>query len=149
MRTSSAWRALLHLQDMRFKGDISGLDELLEQIDDEYFSVISEVGRDATRNAKNQKTFQNRTGNLANANGGCVVRKGKIIDMWVETDGAHPDAVRNTENLLIYSEKPKDGLYLANGMNYASYVESRGFEVILTNGVLFAERNIKKKLNIG
>lgn len=69
--------------------------------------------------------------------------------MWVETDGAHPDAVRNTENLLIYSEKTKDGLYLANGMNYASYVESRGFEVILTNGVLFAERNIKKKLNIG
>lgn len=79
MRTPSAWRALLHLQDMRFKGDISGLDELLEQIDDEYFSVLSEVGRAATRNAKNQKTFQNRTGNLANANGGCVVRRVKLL----------------------------------------------------------------------
>ena len=110
---------------MRFKGDISGLDELQERIDDAYFSVLSEVGRNATRNAKNQKTFQNRTGNLANANGGCVVRNGQI-----------------------YSEKPKDGLYLANGMEYASYVESKGFEVILTNGVLFAERNINKKLNI-
>lgn len=133
---------------MRFKGDISGLDELQERIDDAYFSVLSEVGRNATRNAKNQKTFQNRTGNLANANGGCVVRNGQIVDLWVETDGSHPDAVKKTENLLIYSEKPKDGLYLANGMEYASYVESKGFEVILTNGVLFAERNINKKLNI-
>ena len=133
---------------MRFKGDISGLDALQERIDDAYFSVLSEVGRDATRNAKNQKTFQNRTGNLANANGGCVVRNGRIVDMWVETDGSHPDAVRKTENMLIYSEKPKDGLYLANGMEYASYVESKGFEQLLTNGVVFAERKINKKLNI-
>lgn len=133
---------------MKFKGDISGLDDLLEQIEDAYFSALSEVGRDATRNAKKQKTFQNRTGNLANANGGCVVRNGRIVDIWVETDGSHPDAVKKTENLLIYSEKPKDGLYLANGMEYASYVESKGFEVLLNNGVLFAERNINKKLNI-
>lgn len=133
---------------MRITGDISGLDEFNDMIDDAYFAVLSQVGRDATKNAKRQKTYQRRTGNLENANGGCVVRNGRIIDMWVETDNAHPQAVERTENLLIYSEKPKDGLYLANGMEYASFVESKGFAVILSNGVLFAERNIKKKLNI-
>lgn len=131
---------------MEFRGDISGLDELSKSIDDKYYKVLSQVGRDATRNAKSNKTYMNRTGNLNNANGGCVVRNGKIIDMWVESDGAHPEAVKNTENLLIYASKGKDGLYLANGQPYASYVESRGFEVIMTNGVLYASKQIKKKL---
>lgn len=131
---------------MEFKGDISGLNELLESIDEEHFKTLSQIGRNATRNAKINKTYENRTGNLNNANGGCVVRNGRIIDIWVESDGSHPEAVKNTENLLIYSEKPKDGLYLANGQPYASFVESKGFEVILTNGVLYAGRQIEKKL---
>ena len=131
---------------MEFRGDTSGLDELLESIDDEYYNTLSQIGRDATRNAKINRTYENRTGNLNNANGGCVVRNGKIVDMWVESDGSHPDAVKNTENFLIYSEKPKDGLYLANGQPYAIYVESKGFEVIMTNGVLYAGRQIEKKL---
>ncbi|WP_106827633.1 hypothetical protein [Parabacteroides pacaensis] len=131
---------------MRFKGDISGLDSLQEEVDDEYYALLSEIGREATRNTKITGTYQNRTGNLRNANGGCVVRNGKIIDLWVETDGAHPKAVEKTENLLIYSEKPKDGLYLANGMEYASFVESKGFEVVLNNGVLYAQSQIEKRL---
>lgn len=131
---------------MRFKGDISGLNSLLEGIDDEYYAILSEIGREATRNAKMTGTYQNQTNNLRNANGGCVVRNGRIIDMWVETDGLHPEAVEKTENLLIYSEKPKDGLYLANGMEYASFVESKGFEVILSDGVLYAQNQIEKRL---
>ena len=86
---------------MEFRGDTSGLDELLESVDDRYYNTLSQIGRDATRNAKINKTYENRTGNLNNANGGCVVRNGKIVDMWVESDGSHSEAVRNTENLLI------------------------------------------------
>jgi hypothetical protein len=142
----AAYEVILKIKVMEFKGDISGFDELLRKIYDEYYSALSKIGRDATRNAKANKTYQNRTGNLSNANGGCVVRNGKIVDMWVETDGSHPEAVRNTENFLIYSEKSKDGLYLANGQPYASYVESKGFEVIMTDGVLYASKQIKKKL---
>lgn len=131
---------------MEFKGDTSGLDELLKEIDNEFYGTLSKIGRDATRNAKINKTYQNRTSNLNNANGGCVVRDGKIADLWVESDGVHPEAVNNTENLLIYSEKRGDGLYLANGQPYASFVESKGFEVIMTHGVLYARKQINKKL---
>lgn len=131
---------------MEFKGDISGLDELISRVEDEYFSALSKIGRDASLNAKITGTYQNRTGNLRNANGGCVIRNGRITDMWVDSDGVHPEAVQNTENLLIYSEKPKDGLYLANGQPYASYLESRGFEVILTHGLLYARRLIENNL---
>lgn len=131
---------------MRIKGDDSGIDKLIKDYNDAYYNTLSSVGREATRNARITGTYQNRTGNLRNANGGCVVRDGRIVDMWVETDGFHPEAVKNTENLLIYSEKPRDGLYLANGMFYTSYVESKNYEVILTHGLLFAERRLKKIL---
>lgn len=131
---------------MEFRGDTSGLDELIESVDDKYYNTLSRIGRDATRNAKINRTYENRTGNLNNANGGCVVRDGIIVDIWVESDGSHPEAVSNTENLLIYSEKPKDGLYLANGQPYASYLESKGFEVIVSNGVEYARRQIEKKI---
>ena len=131
---------------MQVKGDDKGLDKITQMYDDAYYNTLSQIGREATRNARNNGTYQNRTGNLRNANGGCVVKDGRIIDIWVETDGFHPDAVKATENLLMFSEKPKDGLYLANGMDYSSFVESKNYEVILTHGLLYAERQVKKRM---
>lgn len=130
---------------MEFRGDISGLDLLISKIDDEYYDKLAEIGQDATVFAKYNGDYQNQTGNLRNASGYCVVRNGQIYKMGVNSDGAHPEAVNNTENLLIYSEKPKDGLYLCNGQPYCSFVESKGFEVIMS-AKLYAERQIKKKL---
>jgi hypothetical protein len=31
-------------------------------------------------------------------------------------------------------------------MEYASYVESKGFDVIMSNGLLYAKRQIEKKI---
>lgn len=131
---------------MIIKGDISGLDDLIEKAENEYYKELGEIGRKACRNAQRNGTYNNRTGNLRNASGGCVVHNGEIIDIWVINDGSHSEAENNTRNLLLYSEKPWDGLYLANGQPYASYVESKGFEVIKTHGLLYAKRLIKKKM---
>lgn len=65
--------------------------------------------------------------------------------MEVGDDGGHPEAKKNTENLLIYSKKPQDGLYLADGMPYASFVESKGYNV-LSNSILYAKRQVNKKI---
>lgn len=130
---------------MKFKGNTDGLDELIRQIDEKTDKVLTEVGRDACRKARLDGTYQNRTGNLRNANGFCIVRDGEVVKMEVDTDGAHPFAVEQTENLMLYSSKKGDGLYLANGMDYASYVESKGYEVIMSEK-LYAAKQIKKKL---
>ena len=65
--------------------------------------------------------------------------------MEVVADTSHPEAKSETENLLIYSEKPKDGLYLADGMPYASFVRSKGYDV-LDSAILYAGRQIAKKI---
>ena len=130
---------------MKFKGDTKGLDELIRQIDEKTDKVLTEVGRDACRKARFDGSYQNRTGNLRNANGFCIVRDGQVVKMEVDTDGAHPFAVEQTENLMLYANKGEDGLYLAHVMDYASHVESRGYEVIMSEK-LYAARQIKKKL---
>ena len=136
---------------MRVKGDASGLDELEKRIEDAYFDKLIEIGRDAVKFAQNSrggnglKQYQNHTWNLRNAPGFCIVRNGKIVHLEVGDDGGHPEAKANTENLLIYSEHPQDGLYLADGMFYASFVESKGYDV-LRNAILYAGRQVNKKI---
>ncbi len=131
---------------MVFKGDISGLDDLVKDVEDRYYKGLSKIGREATENAQRNGTYNNRTWNLRNANGGCVVRDGQVTDVWVTTDGSHSEGENNTRNLLLYAPHPEDGLYLANGQPYASFVESKGYEVIKTHGILYAKRQIKKKI---
>ena len=42
----------------------------------------------------------------------------------------HNEAKVKTENLLLYGNRPQNGIMLADGMEYASFVESKGFDVI-------------------
>lgn len=130
---------------MKFKGDISGLDELKKQIEDSFFNKLIEIGREAIQYAQKNGEYKNHTWNLRNAPGFCVVRNGKIIHLETGDDGGHPEAKTNTENLLIYSEKTRDGLFLADGMPYASFVESKGYDV-LSNSILYARRQVNKKI---
>lgn len=132
-------------QEMIIKGDDSGLDKLIESIEDKYYNKLSEIGREATAHAKRTGSYQNHTWRLRNACGGCVVRNGQVVDIWVTNDG-NTESEEKTRNLLLYSDHPYDGLYLANGMEYASYVESRGYNVIRTNGLLYAKSQIQKKI---
>ena len=130
---------------MEFKGDLCGIDEIQERIENAFFEKLIEIGKDAIRFAQKNGEYKNHSFNLRNAPGFCVVRAGNIIFMEIGDDGQHPEAVKNTENLLIYSEKLQDGLYLADGMPYASFVESKGYDV-LGSSILYAKRQINKKI---
>lgn len=142
----------LYGSEMIVKGDISGLDELQEKIDDTFFEKLVEIGRDAIRVAYNArgadgypKKYQNHTWNLRNAPGFCVVRNGKIIALEVYDKDNRPEAVQKTTYYLKFHEKKEDGLYLADGMEYASFVASKGYDV-LESARLYAQRMINKKL---
>lgn len=132
---------------MRFNGDISGFEELEELLGDINTDILIDIGQNAVRIAQEKrvtsglKVYQNRTENLHNAPGACVVRDGKIVWMEVAADAAHPEAKSNTEKLLIYCDKPCDGLYLADGMEYASYVRAKGYDV-LDSAILYADKRI-------
>lgn len=131
---------------MKIKGDISGLDEFVEEVNQELNKALIDASHKSvdlqkTRNISSRKTYQNHTWNLRNAPGSAVYRDGTIIDLYVPADGSHGKAKEKTENLLIYGKHPKDGIVLADGMEYASFVQSKGYDVVDSG-----EINLKKEL---
>lgn len=65
--------------------------------------------------------------------------------MEVPADGNHAEARKETEDFINNGEKPQNGLILADGMPYASFVESKGFNV-LSGAALHAEAKFNDKL---
>ena len=115
--------------------DTKGIDESLAAFNEEITDKMESVGRDACAHAKVYGAYKNHTYNLRNGPGFAVIWNGKIIKMEVPSDNAHPESKENTENLLIYGENPKNSLVLADGMPYASFVESKGYDVIKTSAI--------------
>lgn len=90
------------------------------------------------------KVYKHHTHNLANAPGFCIVIDGKIVVMEIYGEKTHPEAKKNTEAYLIYAEKAKYGVYIADGMFYASFVSSKGFDV-LDSAILYIENKLKNQ----
>lgn len=76
------------------------------------------------------RVYQHHTHNLANAPGYCIVVDGEIKRMEVYGDDAYPDAKQSTIELLTSSHKDAYGIYIADGMFYASFVSAKGFDVL-------------------
>lgn len=133
---------------MKVTVDLSGLDEFVEEVDENATELMKEAAQRAVymqkeRNVSNKKTYQNHTWNLRNAPGAAIVRDGKIVDLYVPADGGHSEAKNKTEAMLIFGNKPKDGIVVADGMEYASFVSSKGFDV-LDSASLTLEKELKQ-----
>lgn len=131
---------------MSVKVDVSGLDEAFEEWESDIWGTVAESGLDAVKYAKEHGEYKNRTGRLRNAPGYAVVKDGEIIKLEVPADGNQPEARKETENFLLYGKRPQNGLILADGMKYASFVESKGFDV-LSGAALHADSELERKLS--
>lgn len=130
---------------MKIDKDLSGFDAV-DKWEDSLWQTVADVGLDAVRFAKENGEYKNHTHNLRNAPGYAVVKDGKISKMDVPSDGNHAEARMKTEDFIRGGNKPQNGLILADGMYYASFVESKGFDV-LGNAALHADGELNKKLN--
>lgn len=133
---------------MKVTVDLSGLDEFVEEVDENATELMKEAAQRAVymqkeRNVSNKKTYQNHTWNLRNAPGVAIVRDGNIVDLYIPADGEHLLAKNRTEAMLIFGSKPKDGVVVADGMEYASFVSSKGFDV-LDSASLTVEKELKE-----
>lgn len=146
---------------MRFKGDITGLDELESQLEAAYISRFVKAGEKAVQAAVERGSYQNQTGNLRSSIGYIIACDGNIIAEGgfhkIQGRGANMQKVAFTtksgKNVSFWargrfgdgSEGSRRGLELARsiikgtagyafilvaGMEYASYVSSKGYDVV-------------------
>lgn len=110
---------------MNVKADTTGCDAAIRQAEDAYFNELVEIGRRCIGAQRDSHDYRNRTGNLESATGFCVVRDGRVVHVETIGDGEG----RALTEATLRSGATHDGLWFGNGMSYASYVQSKGFDV--------------------
>lgn len=94
--------------------------------------MLQYLGESLAKYAKDQHTYTDQTGNLTNSIGYAVVRKGKIVTYGGENQPGEGAA----DGLKVATQMAANlqntfSLIIVAGMNYAAYVESKGYNVIL------------------
>ena len=129
---------------MNIEAKLTGLDELKGLIQSNVKDAIVEAGEEAVHVQKRESDYLNHTFNLCNAPGYAVTIDGKEVARNIPADGEHREAEAKTNKTLDKADKSGTGLILADGMEYASYVSSKGYDVLDT-GLLHADKVLNQK----
>lgn len=94
--------------------------------------LLKYLGEELTKYAKDKHNYTDRTGNLTNSIGYAVVRNGEIIDFGgAVQQGEGADHALKVAMKMAETLSNSFSLIIVAGMNYAAYVEARGYNVIL------------------
>lgn len=94
--------------------------------------LLQYMGEELTKYAREQHNYTDQTGNLTNSIGYAVVRNGMIVNYGGEIqpgDGA-AEGLKIAQKMAANASSSFSLLIVA-GMNYAAYVEAKGYNVIL------------------
>lgn len=128
---------------MKIDKDISDLTEFIKGIEPEVVEFMDEKAHEALILQKEQSDYLNHTWNLRSALGYVITYNGKEKRRFVG-DQNHPDPTAAIEVNKLLNEENKAGtsVIFGDGMYYASFVSSKGYDVIDT-----AESYLIKELN--
>lgn len=115
---------------MRVEAKLTGLGEFKELIQSNIKEAMIEAGEEAIQVQKIESDYLNHTLNLRNAPGYAVVVNGEEVARNVPADGAHGEAKAKTNKTLDNADKSGTGIIIADGMEYASFVSSNGYDVV-------------------
>jgi hypothetical protein len=131
---------------------LSNIKEFEKQVHQKVFSVSQFVGESFVKNARESitKTIYERkpdreawelTGNLRSSIGYIATSpEGEVKAFRGEKQEGNNEGEKVAE-----SGKPNEGLIMVAGMNYATYVEARGYDVV-SNSVEIAKKDFEKLL---
>lgn len=106
--------------------------EFQKRVEDATVFQLKYLGENLVTYAKAMHNYTDRTGNLTNSIGYAVVQNSKIV-----TSGGENQPGEGSENALSILQKFAEqcsnsfSLIVVAGMNYAAYVEAKGYNVIL------------------
>lgn len=95
---------------------------------EELINKLSYIGEGALRIAREQGSYTDRTGNLRNSTGYVIAVDGQVTTR-AGFDSKNEDGAAFAEQLARTTEG-KAVLVVCAGMNYATYVSARGYDVL-------------------
>lgn len=108
---------------------------LQERIEKATLKELQEMGEKLVTYAKNQHNYKDQSGNLTNSIGYAIVKRQEgVIFSSMDYVQGFPEAVNATQEAMREFAKQIESSYaliIVAGMNYAAYVEAKGYNVIL------------------
>ncbi len=117
------------------------LEEGLEEEKSNLIKILRRIGIEAVNKMREQGSYTDRTSNLRNSTGYLISVDGEIVDSLFNNAYGEKYAF---EVLSEFNDQIV--LLIVAGMNYASYVESRGYNV-LASGELTVRAEVNKLIN--
>lgn len=114
---------------MGIKAKWSGFNPKFGQnVEQAIISRMARVGEQFVNDAKSQQTYQDRSGNLRSSVGYFILKGNRLLDWKLVGNSKGVEASKE----LLSSLPKSDAIRLIGvaGMDYASLVEARGFNVI-------------------
>lgn len=109
-----------------------------EEYDRKAVEWLSVLGERVVKYAREHGSYTDHTGNLRNSIGYVVVQYGKVVreNFSIGSEREEAKAQTRTHALEVARELPVNKTYLVwvAGMEYAKYVEAKGFDVLQGSG---------------
>lgn len=131
------------------------LDAKIQNIHKAYFDELQRIGEAFVARARENDTYKDRTGNLRNSIGYIIMENGKqrvsnfnrtAKPTEPNTSGKEGTEIGTMKAEEIARSYPKGYvLVCVAGMNYAVYVESKGFDVITASSIA-AKNELKEAI---
>lgn len=141
------------------KNDIrKRLDAFLEEVERAEIEALAKLGEECVTHAREipaEVGFKDQTGNLRSSMGYVIFKDGVAIHTWYEKvppkkpkEGVVYDGMERGKQLAEEVGKNTKGIVLVvtAGMNYATYVEAKGRDVLASAEIL-AQRKLPKVLS--
>lgn len=94
--------------------------------------ILKYLGEELAKYARDNHNYTDQTGNLTNSIGYAVVRNKEMVYYGTTNQpGAGADSALQTALKMANGCSSTFSLIIVAGMNYASYVEAKGYNVIL------------------
>ena len=109
-----------------------------EEYDRKAIVFLQSVGERVVKYAREHGSYTDQTGNLRHSIGYVIIQYGKVVSENFSSGNGYPEAQQEAREaaMKVASELPKMHTYRGwvAGMEYARYVEARGYDVIQGSG---------------
>ena len=122
------------------------INQSIENLERILIDRLTQIGEQFVIDARSTNTYKDQTGNLRHSIGYLVLKDGQTIIGNFDADGVGSNRAKAVTKELANDFKTGYALIVVAGMNYAAYVEAKGYDVI-TGSSLTAETELKRALN--
>lgn len=116
------------------------IEQQLEKLDQVILNELQFIGLQFVRNARINADFTDRTGNLRSSIGYVITKNGKVVEDDFEGSPRGTEKTQGIKTGRAFAERivaefiePGFALVVVAGMEYAAFVESKGYDVITSS----------------